>query len=126
MLIESNVVLTIIVGKSSVSVEAETLIDDRIYAASGTSKCDAVDTFDPATGFQLAIGRAIRQLGRDIYKVGNEKVHAADKVRAKQKAEQERLLKVKQAKAKAARKQFLSEQKKSGVSKTLAKVAAKR
>lgn len=129
MLTVGTVVLTVITGKSSVAVEAETILDGVIYSASGTSKCDPVDSFDYEIGLQLATGRAIRQLGRDIYKAGNDRVKQNDRIRAKQKAEQEKLLKIKQTKARLARKEYLATQKKASgktVGKTLAKLSAKR
>lgn len=125
MLTEGNIVLTVITSKSSVAAEAETLVGGVLFTASGASKCDEHDTFDVATGAQLAIGRAVRQLGREIYKAGNDTVRANDKIRAKQKAESEKNLKIKQAKSRAARKEYLASQKPARVGKTLAKLSVK-
>ena len=127
MLTEGTVVLTVIKGKNSVAVEAEMLLGDTIYSASGTSKCDPVDQFDDLVGYQLAVGRAIRQLGREVYRTGNEAVKKNDRVRAKQAEEAEKVFKVKQAKAKAKRKEFLSSQSpKPAGSKAVAKLSVKR
>lgn len=68
----------------TVSAEASVTIGDTNYKATGTAKTAAPDRFDPVVGEEIALGRALRQFGRNILKTGQEQVHAADKVREAQ------------------------------------------
>lgn len=43
--------------------------------AVGTAKRHSVDKADPQLGIELATGRALRQLGRELLKDGNKKVN---------------------------------------------------
>lgn len=74
--------LTIVDDRAeTVSVEASTKVGDKVYRTTGTSKTAAPDRFDPVVGEEIALGRALRQLGRDLLKTGQSQVHEADKVR---------------------------------------------
>lgn len=53
------------------------------YTAIGSSKRDPIDDYDPEIGVELAMGRAIRQLGREILKNANAGIREADQARLK-------------------------------------------
>lgn len=64
-------------------VEATATVGYVQYIAIGTSKRDPQDEYDPEVGVQLAFGRAVRQLGREILKNANAQVKEADAARLK-------------------------------------------
>ena len=71
----------------SVIVHQGTLISEghRIRrSATGTAKTAAPDKFEPEVGYKIALGRALRDLGRQNLKEGQEEVHAKDRIRQKQ------------------------------------------
>lgn len=67
--------------EGTVSVRVEVMIRGRYYAEVGSAKCARHDQYDPQIGYQLAAGRAFRQIGRKMLSDGNSAVHAADKER---------------------------------------------
>ena len=72
-------------GHKTVVAEAfmYTTYGDRI-AATASSSCNPLDHFDYNVGASLAVGRAVRALGRQILAEGHEAVHHNDRARQKQ------------------------------------------
>ena len=58
----------------------EVALEDEIFAA-GSAKCLPEDNFDPAIGFNLALGRALQNAGRDLERLAFDEVHEQDAVR---------------------------------------------
>lgn len=87
------------------------------YVATGAAKCDPRDKADPEIGTKLALGRAIRQLGRDILKDAQNLVNANARVIRQQEEAAALARSQKAARAEAAQK---------AVAKTPAKRAAKK
>lgn len=48
----------------------------------GSAKCDPEDEFNPEIGARLALGRALRKLGRELLSEAHGEVHRRDKIRA--------------------------------------------
>jgi hypothetical protein len=94
----------------AVEVEA-TLPDWEVYTSAGTAVCDPKDKFNPEVGLKLALGRAIRQIGRDILHEGQASVHAADKARKSQEEASAKGLALKAARAKKAKKEVAAKNK---------------
>lgn len=54
------------------------------YIAVGSSKASQGDKFNYQTGCELAYGRALRKLGRQLVAAGYDKVHEQDKIKCSQ------------------------------------------
>lgn len=67
-----------------VAVYIEMYIGDTPWFVTGSAKCSSQDKFDLETGYNLAYGRALRQLGRELLHEGNAAVAAADRDRQRQ------------------------------------------
>jgi hypothetical protein len=62
------------------------LNDSEYYIGKGASRRDPSDKVDHETGFKLALGRALRDVGRGILREGNDRVKEADAFSKQQKA----------------------------------------
>jgi hypothetical protein len=70
----------IIATDDVVAVEVDAVVDGfNFYSAKGVARRDAADEPNVSIGLKLALGRAIRQLGRDILHDGHLDVYFADK-----------------------------------------------
>lgn len=68
-----------------VAVEATAWINGvDLYKVSASSRRDPHDPCNPEIGVKLAVGRALRQLGREILKEGQDGVRRQDKARRTQ------------------------------------------
>lgn len=54
------------------------------YVTVGSSKASQGDKFDYQTGYELAYGRAVRKLGRQLIAAGYDKVHERDRINRSQ------------------------------------------
>lgn len=63
--------------------------DSEYYVGKGASRRDPEDKVDHETGFKLALGRALREVGRGLLREGNERVRDADQFAKQQKAASE-------------------------------------
>jgi len=84
-----------------VTAEVGVDVDGVFYSAVGTSKTAHPDKFDPEIGVKIATGRAIRQLGRNILKDGQDEVHRRDRVRQAQIEQSERAREIRAARGRA-------------------------
>lgn len=64
--------------------------DEYFDPTIGSAVRDGDDRFDLETGLQLAVGKALRNLGRDILRSGRARVAEADVLKAKEQAAHER------------------------------------
>lgn len=85
-----------------VSISNET---DGYYTALASAVCAEDDDFDLNIGRNIAVGRAVRQLGRLILSEGQDAVHAKDRQKRKQKEASEKAAKAAEKRRKAAEKQ---------------------
>lgn len=58
--------------------------ESEYYIGKGTSRRDPEDKVDHETGYKIALGRAIREVGRGILREGNERVKDADAFKKQQ------------------------------------------
>jgi hypothetical protein len=80
-------VISTISNDDVTAVKVGAVVDDwDTYEAIGVSKRDPRDKPNKSIAAKLALGRAIRQLGRDILHDGHAEVAQADAVRASQEA----------------------------------------
>ena len=54
------------------------------YVAVGSPKASQGDKFNYQTGYELAYGRALRKLGRNLVAAGYDKVHEQDRIKRSQ------------------------------------------
>jgi len=54
------------------------------YVAVGSSKASQGDKFSYQTGYELAYGRSLRKLGRNLVAAGYDKVHEQDRIKQSQ------------------------------------------
>lgn len=97
-------VLQLVATDDVVAAEVGAWVGPELYTAEGTSKRDKKDKPDTTVGLKLALGRAIRQLGRNILHDGQLAVHEADKLRQAQAKAGEEARKRAVARATAAKK----------------------
>lgn len=73
--------------------------ENELFLAKAVSRRDPIDPVNPEIGLKLALGRAIRQLGRDILKEANMLVSEQDERRKRQTEASDRAhsLKIKRA-----------------------------
>jgi len=98
--------------EGTVAVRVEVMIRGRYYAEVGSAKCARHDQYDPQIGYQLAAGRAFRQIGRNMLSEGNRAVHDADKEREHREAAAATAEAERQKKARKAAKKMWKEAKK--------------
>jgi hypothetical protein len=85
--------------------QAQAVIEGTdVFTATGSSRRDPSDPVSYETGAKLAIGRAVRQLGRNILHDGQDLVRAQDVIKKTQIAAAEAARKRKATKAAAAKK----------------------
>lgn len=96
--------INIIETEDVVAVEVSTWVGQSFFFASGSSKRDPADKQNPEIGLQLALGRAVRQLGREILKSANYLVREEDARAKKQKEASEAAKKLRAERAKQAKK----------------------
>lgn len=84
-LFETEIVVTFTTDWKKVVIAEAMLEGDRTYISTASASVDPGDQFDFDTGVNLAVGRAVRQLGRDILNQGQKTVHKKDKARRIQK-----------------------------------------
>lgn len=80
-----------------VSTEVYAVVGNYVGISTGSSRCSGPDKFDPKVGEQLAVARAIKDLGRKIEKNARSTVAERDKVR--ELAEAARIKNLKERKA---------------------------
>lgn len=78
-------VANIVVTDDAAAVEVNLWLNHHeLFTAREVSRRDPHDRNDPEIGIKLALGRAIRQLGRNILAEGQAKVRQTDKVSRRQ------------------------------------------
>ena len=68
-------------SESAVIVEIDCRVGTEFYSATGASKCDKHDIFDPQIGYELAFSRALKDLARTIGDTAQARVRVNDKIR---------------------------------------------
>lgn len=87
-----------------VGVVVEAQVGYDLFVANGVAKRDPGDDANTEIGLKLAMGRAVRQLGREILKDANRLVSEAAAVKQSQDKAREAARKRKAARARAAKK----------------------
>ena len=100
-------------NSGTVTVEVEiTFPNSKVFTATGSSKASKEDPFDVNVGYELAYGRALRALGRQILASGHRQVHETDRFRTEQKAASERALLKRKKVSKKLKKKYVTLNKK--------------
>jgi hypothetical protein len=105
---EAAVGIQLIGDEDATVVKASAWIGDDYYESVGSARRDPRDIPNASIGLNLAVGRAIRQLGRDILSDGQERVREADEFSKRQAEAGAEARKRKDERAKALKKQLKS------------------
>jgi hypothetical protein len=84
-------------------VRATAIVGNTEFQATASSRRDKQDNPNAEIGVKLAVGRAIRQLGRDILHDANALVHMQDEARASREAAKARIKEERERRAKEAK-----------------------